>query len=77
MCCRHAARDPFLQQQLGSLHGRVAVKPILHGIAVNQIVERYQTHTLMMGHVRAHQGAALALLDSLRRVVQCLVKTIA
>ena len=52
------------------------MKAILHHAIVEQIIERNQTHALVMGHVRAHQRATLAFLDALRRVIQSFVKSV-
>ena len=73
---RHATRNSLLQQQLRRLHDRFAVKAILHRFIVEQIVQGYQAHALMMRHVSTHQRATFAFLDSLWRIVERFIKAV-
>ncbi len=74
---RDTAGNSFLQEQLSRLHDRLAVKTMLHHFVVEQVVERNQTHALMMRHVGSHRRTPFTFLDSLRRIVECLIKAVA
>ena len=74
---RYPTRDSFLQQQFCSLGRGIVVETNRHDRAVEQIVERDQAHTLMMGHECTYDRAAFALLHALGGIVERLVKAIA
>ena len=57
----HTDGNALLQQQLGCLDDWVCVKALLHAVVVEDVAERDQAHTLVMGHERADQDTALAL----------------
>ncbi len=50
-----------MEQRLDRAHARIGVETALDTVAVEEIGQRQQTHALMMGHVGAHDHAALAL----------------
>src|SRR5580704_1983512 len=54
----NVGRRFLLQQQFRGLHSRVAMKPVLHDIMVQEIGYREQAHALVMGHPAAHQFVA-------------------
>ena len=64
------ARRPLLQQQLGRLDDGFGVKSRAHRAAVQRVGDRHQRHALVMRHVRAHDGDALAFGHARRRIVQ-------
>ena len=44
----------FVQQELGSLHPPLVMKPALHNSIVQEVRHRQQTHTLVVRHPAAH-----------------------
>ena len=65
-----------MQEHFGGPHRWIAVKAILHYALVQQIVQRNQTHALMMGHVGVHYCAVLAFLDSFRSEIERFIESI-
>ena len=54
---RRADRDALLEEQLGRHDPRIGVKPALHRLSVERVVERDQRHPLVMRHVGFDQDA--------------------
>src|SRR5215471_17880901 len=68
----------FVKQQLGCLHTRLPVEPLLYGAVIQEIGEREQHHALMVSHPASHHliaampGAAarIAVIDRLVKPVR-------
>src|SRR6185369_15150752 len=67
--------DPFLKQQFGRLNERLGVKTPLHNVAVDQIIERNQDHSLVMRHKGTDNDAFLTRRQAFRRKIDRFVKT--
>ncbi len=73
---RRVVRDPLLQQQLDGANHRLGMKPARHHIVEQRVGQGHQAHPLVVGHVRPHDDAPLALGQAVGRVVDRLVEAI-
>ena len=68
-----AVRGPFLQQQIGGFHQRMAMEAPAHRGVAQRVADRHQRHPLVVRHVRSHHLRRAALRQPGRRVVERLV----
>src|SRR5205085_8968732 len=69
--------DALLQEKRCSLNHSVCVKTLLHNVVVQNIINGYKAHSLMMRHEGLNDYALLILRHALRRVINRLVETVA
>src|SRR5947208_6887221 len=68
-------RNPFKQQGLAGSNTQIRMETFLHHAVVESVINRQQTHSLMMSHVGINNNAPLAFWTTLASVVQCFIKT--
>ena len=68
--------DTFLKQWLNGTHARVGMKTALDRITVQKVVQRQETHALMMRHVGSHDHPTLAFTTRLTAIVHRFVVAI-
>ncbi len=72
--CRDPARHPFLQQQLGGAHGRLAMEEGANAPAQQCIGDRHDRHALVMRHECPHDRNWHAFRHARGRVVERFVE---
>ncbi len=70
---RRKVRNAFMKQWLDRAHARVVVEMVLDGIAMEEIGQRQESHSLMMGHIGSHDHPALPFAGWLLAEVHCFV----
>ena len=73
---RHVPRRPFLKQELGGQDHGLGTEARAHGAVVDDVRDRDDHHTLVVGHIRANHGDRGAIRKPGRGVVERLVEAV-